>query len=153
MIQAAQPTAQHFWAHTSSPPCSSLFFSGYFPPAPRAASFGSWWFPDSPWLQLGTHLPPPQALSPGPRARQAPGGEGALDEHPLLLHPEFPLLPPLTPPPMLPLMMEVGLEGVSEIIYTHTHTQCSVSYKNITITLKNYFDSILMRAFSKKENL
>lgn len=91
------------------------------PPAPGAASFGSWWFPDSPWLQLGTHLPPPQALSPGPGARQAPGGEGALDEHPLLLHPGFPLLPPLTPPPMLPLMMEEGLEGVSEIIYTRTY--------------------------------
>lgn len=49
-----------------------------FSTPPGAASFGSWWFPDSPWLQLGTHLPPPRALSPGPGASKPGEGRGAL---------------------------------------------------------------------------
>lgn len=82
------------------------------------------------WFLVVSRLPlapawhsPPTSTGAESRAwcQASPGRGGGLDEHPLLSHPGFPLLPLLTPPPMLPLMMEVGLEGVSEIIYTRTY--------------------------------
>lgn len=118
--EGAQSTWQrqdpHWWAHAPPGLLLSLPLSLLCFPPPGAASFSSWWFPGSPRLQLGTHLPPPRTWGPVPGGR----GTGVLGSTLLPFPSRVSSAPAPTPPPHTLANDGRGMGG-SKRNYIHTN--------------------------------